>query len=151
MLSINFFIFQLINSIGNQIQRCDMYRFAFLLLPVFLMACSHHKGQNLDNKISQGTAATNAANVKDSADTSRGFSSFHQFKVAISNKKVADTTYLPTGFYFPVAAGKGVNKRLENSDKIYTISRSPFASVKNIRNAELKKSHINNSEYTACV
>ncbi len=49
----------------------------------------------------------------------------------------ANTTYMPTGFYFLADSSTGIKMRVRGSDNVYTIAPNAFASVKNIIKAEL--------------
>jgi hypothetical protein len=59
-----------------------------------------------------------------------------------------DTTYMPTGFYFLAENGKGINMRLERSDDVYAISPSAFASVEDLSQTKLEKTHLEGGDYT---
>jgi len=61
-------------------------------------------------------------------------------------KKIADTIYMPTGFYFLAPEGKGINKRVEKSETVYTIAPSPFTAVKNISKVKLRTTHFKDKD-----
>jgi len=95
-------------------------RFLFLSLLVLIAACSSHSANNSYTEASLDTVSV----------------------TNITGKKIADTTYMPTGFYFLVPESKGINKRVEKSETAYTIASSPFASVKNISKVKLETTHL---------
>ena len=67
--------------------------------------------------------------------------------IKATGRKPVDTTYMRTGFYFLAEKSEGIDMRLENSNEIYTLSRLPFASVKNVSEANLEKSHLDGKDY----
>jgi len=95
-------------------------RFLFLSLLVLIAGCSSHSANNSYTGASLDTVSV----------------------TNITGKKIADTTYSPTGFYFLVPESKGINKRVEKSETVYTIAPSPFASVKNISKVKLETIHL---------
>ena len=97
-----------------------MNRFLFFSLLVLITACSAHSAHNSYTESSLDTVSV----------------------TNITGKKIADTTYMLTGFYFLVPEGKGINKRIEKSETVYTIASSPFASVKNISKVKLETTHL---------
>jgi hypothetical protein len=97
-----------------------MNRFLVFLLLLVIAACSSHSAHNSYTESSLDTeSVTN-----------------------ITGKKIADATYMPTGFYFLVPESKGIDKRVEKSETVYTIASSPFASVKNISKVKLETTHL---------
>lgn len=55
---------------------------------------------------------------------------------------------MPTGFYFLAPEGKGINKRVDKSETVYTIASHPFASVKNINQIKLETTHLKDRDDT---
>ncbi len=99
-----------------------MNRFLFVSLLMLVTACSSHSAHNSYTETSLDTVSV----------------------TNITGKKIADTTYIPTGFYFLVPESKGINKRKDKSETVYTIASSPFASVKNIGKVKLETAHLKN-------
>jgi preprotein translocase subunit SecD len=58
-----------------------------------------------------------------------------------------DTTYLRTGFYYLADGEDGIVKKCESDEKIYTLSKTPFASVDDVSDTELKWEKIEGKTY----
>jgi hypothetical protein len=65
-----------------------------------------------------------------------------------STTKQIDTTYVPTGFYFLAEGANTVKMKEENSNRIYSISKTPFASVDNIKQTKLHTTKLDSGNYT---
>jgi preprotein translocase subunit SecD len=59
-----------------------------------------------------------------------------------SNTSKADSSLVSTGFYFLDENGQGIELKKDHSDEVYTLSRTPFVSVKNILRATAQKNVI---------
>lgn len=59
----------------------------------------------------------------------------------------SDTAYMKTGFYFFTGSEDGIRMRMEHSLAVYSLSRTPFVSVDNIKQAEIKTTKTETKEY----
>lgn len=98
-----------------------MNRYCLVIFLIFISACSSNSTKTVKTRTAKG-------NIN---------------KV---NNKLLDSTYMRTGFYF--LAEKGIIMRLDKSNKFYTISPSPFASVQNISTVKIEKTRLTTGEYT---
>src|ERR1700739_713323 len=70
--------------------------------------------------------------------------------VEISNNQTAfysdtsknDSSYVYTGFYFLADTGQSIKMQKDHSSEVYSISKNPFASVKNVLRATVQKNTI---------
>jgi hypothetical protein len=61
--------------------------------------------------------------------------------------KEVDTAYLRTGFYYLTEANDGIRKKSESDGEVYTLAKTPFASVDNISHTEIKMNKIEDKVY----
>lgn len=67
---------------------------------------------------------------------------------ASSTAEQSDPTYMLTGFYFLTDGKDGIRKKQEASDKVYSLSPTPFASVRNIVQTRLETTKLSSGDYT---
>lgn len=77
------------------------------------------------------------------------FASCKQKNVPVQDSaiKEIDTTYLRTGFYYLADGDDGIVKQCEYSKEIYTLSKTPFASVDDVVRTELKWEKLEDKTY----
>jgi len=115
-----------------------------VLILTLLTFFGNHNYHTNRNSITENLTNTAGKNQEDTAGKPRP-----KFLALIkaTGRKPVDTTYMRTGFYFLAEKNEGIDMRLEKSNEIYTISRLPFASVINISEANLEKSHLDGKDY----
>jgi hypothetical protein len=64
-----------------------------------------------------------------------------------SGCSTAEQPGMQSGFYFVAKEQDGVEMKIERLNEVYTISRTPFASVKNISYSEIKKTNLKDGIY----
>lgn len=58
-----------------------------------------------------------------------------------------DTAYVRTGFYHLTEGNDGIRKKSESDGKVYSLAKTPFASVDNISHTEIKFDKVEDKVY----